>query len=189
MPPSLTRADYIVSSNVGRTLQVCRQAVTDARRAIAWLHRQGYERLGILGTSLGSCLALLTSAHEPLIRAQALNHVSIYFADVIWEGLSTSHVRAGFDGHITLDRLRELWMPISPRAYVDRVQDKKTLLVYAKYDTTFPVHLSLDLVRAFGDLGIDYDLAVLPCGHYTTGLAPFKYVDGYVLTKFLVRNL
>ena len=189
MPPSMTRADYIVSSNVGRTLQVCRQAVVDARRAIAWLHRQGYERLGILGTSLGSCLAMLTAAHEPLIRAQALNHISLYFADVIWEGLSTSHVRAGFDGHITLDRLRELWMPISPRAYVDRVQDKRTLLVYAKYDTTFPVHLSLDLVHAFDDLGIRYDLAVLPCGHYTTGLAPFKYLDGYVLTKFLVRNL
>src|SRR5262249_21134580 len=59
MPPELTRADYIVSSNVARTVQVCRQAVLDARRAIAWLASQGYERIGILGTSLGSCLALL----------------------------------------------------------------------------------------------------------------------------------
>jgi len=163
--------------------------VTDARRAISWLHQQGYERLGILGTSLGSCLAMLTTAHEPLIRAEALNHISLYFADVIWEGLSTAHVREGFEGHITLDGLRQLWMPISPRAYVDRVAGKKTLLVYAKYDTTFPVHLSLDLVRAYDDLGIGYELSVLPCGHYTTGLAPFKYLDGYVLTKFLVGNL
>ena len=37
MPPELRRADYIVSANVGRTAQVCRQAVLDARRAIAWL--------------------------------------------------------------------------------------------------------------------------------------------------------
>ncbi|RPJ58719.1 MAG: abhydrolase domain-containing 18, partial [Acidobacteria bacterium] len=85
MPPTLQRADYIVSANVGRTVQVCRQAVVDARRAIAWLAREGYERIGILGTSLGSCLAMLTSAHEPLIRAAALNHISRYFADVIWE--------------------------------------------------------------------------------------------------------
>ena len=42
MPPELTRADYIVSANVGRTAQVCRQAVLDARRAIAWLAAQGY---------------------------------------------------------------------------------------------------------------------------------------------------
>src|SRR3954452_12907888 len=31
MPPELHRADYIVSANVMRTLQVCRQAVLDAR--------------------------------------------------------------------------------------------------------------------------------------------------------------
>src|SRR6185436_578420 len=60
MPPELHRADFIVSANVARTVQVCRQAVLDARRAIAWLALQGYDRIGILGTSLGSCLALLT---------------------------------------------------------------------------------------------------------------------------------
>src|SRR5579862_9850781 len=38
MPPELHRADYIVSSNIGRTVQVCRQAVLDARRAVQWLH-------------------------------------------------------------------------------------------------------------------------------------------------------
>ena len=41
MPPELARADYIVSANVARTVQVCRQAVLDARRAIAWLHAGG----------------------------------------------------------------------------------------------------------------------------------------------------
>jgi dienelactone hydrolase len=189
MPPIMSRADFIVSSNVARTVQVCRQAVVDARRAVAWLAAEGYERIGILGTSLGSCLAMLTSAHEPLIRTEALNHVSRYFADVVWEGLSTQHVREGLDGRITLDRLRELWMPISPQAYVSRVRDKKTLLVYARYDTTFPVHLSLDLIREFERLAAPYELAVLPCGHYTTGLTPFKYLDGYVLTRFLVQNL
>ena len=97
MPPELTRADYIVSSNIARTVQVCRQAVLDARRAIQWLSDQGFERIGILGTSLGSCLSLLTSAHEPQIRAQALNHVSPWFADVVWRGLSTRHVREGLE--------------------------------------------------------------------------------------------
>ena len=106
MPPELTRADYIVSSNIVRTVQVCRQAVLDARRAVAWLASLGFERIGIVGTSLGSCLAMLTSAHEPLIRAQALNHVSPWFADVVWRGLSTQHVRHGLDGHIDLERLR-----------------------------------------------------------------------------------
>jgi hypothetical protein len=189
MPPELHRADYIVSANVARTVQVCRQAVLDARRAIAWLAQQGYERIGILGTSLGSCLSLLTTAHEPLIRAQALNHISPHFADVVWRGLSTRHVRQGLDGHIELDLLRALWKPISPRWYLDRLRDRRTLLVYARYDLTFPLDLSEDLVRAFRDEGIPHDVAVLRCGHYSTGKTPFKFVDGWILTRFLRRSL
>jgi hypothetical protein len=189
MPPELTRADYIVSSNVARTVQVCRQAVLDARRAVQWLAAEGYERIGILGTSLGSCLSLLTTAHEPLIRAQALNHISPYFADVVWRGISTRHVREGFDGHIELELLRALWQPISPRWYLERVRNRRTLLVYARYDLTFPRDLSEDLVREFSERGIPFEVAVLRCGHYTTGMAPFKFVDGWVLTRFLKKVL
>ena len=189
MPPELSRADYIVSANVGRTAQVCRQAVLDSRRALAWLASQGYERLGILGTSLGSCLAMLTAAHEPLVRAAALNHISTYFADVVWEGLSTAHVRQGLDGHIDLERLRRCWLPISPRPFVDRMRGRRVLLVYALYDLSFPLHLSRDLVAGFREHGMNPDVFVLPCGHYTTGVSPFKWLDGYALTRFLVKNL
>jgi dienelactone hydrolase len=188
-PPEIQRADYIVSSNIGRTAQVCRQAVLDARRAIAWLSQQGYESIGIIGTSLGSCLSMLTAAHEPLVRTAALNHISPYFADVIWEGLSTAHVRQGLDTGIDLDRLRQLWMPISPFPYLERVRGKRLLLVYARYDLTFPVRLSKMLVEEFRRRKIDHELAVLPCGHYSTGKTPFKYLDGLVLCRFLSRNL
>jgi hypothetical protein len=189
MPPELTRADYIVSSNITRTIQVCRQAVLDARRAVAWLSSQGFDRIGILGTSLGSCLSMLTTAHEPRIRAQALNHVSPWFADVVWRGLSTRHVREALDGHIDLDRLRRVWRPISPFSYLDHIRHVRTLLVYAKYDLTFPVDLSRALVNEFQRRALPYELAVLPCGHYTSGAAPFKFLDGYVLTRFLMKNL
>jgi dienelactone hydrolase len=189
MPPELTRADYIVSSNIARTIQVCRQAVMDARRAVGWLALQGYERIGILGTSLGSCLAMLTTAHEPRIRAQALNHVSPWFADVVWRGLSTQHVREGLNGHIDLDLLRNLWRPISPFSYLDRLGSARTLLVYARYDLSFPVDLSRLLVEEFRKRDAACEVTALPCGHYSTGAAPFKYMDGYVLTQFLRRNL
>src|SRR5262245_16452466 len=189
MPPELHRADYIVSANVARTVQVCRQAVLDARRAIAWLAMQGYDRIGILGTSLGSCLALLTTAHEPLVRAEALNHISPHFADVVWRGISTRHVREGMNGHIELDLLRALWKPISPRWYLNRVRDRQTLLVYARYDLTFPVDLSEDLVNAFREQHVRHEVAVLRCGHYSTGKTPFKFVDGWILARFLKRAL
>jgi hypothetical protein len=189
MPPELTRADYIVSANVGRTAQVCRQAVLDARRAIAWLDSQGYESIGILGTSLGSCLAMLTTAHEPLIKAAALNHISPYFADVVWDGLSTRHVRETLEGNVTLDELRRMWLPISPLPILERVRGREILLVYALYDLTFPVDLSRMLVTAFRHAGIEHELLVLPCGHYSTGVTPFKWLDGLTLCRFLNRAL
>jgi hypothetical protein len=189
MPAELHRADYIVSANVARTLQVCRQAVLDARRAIAWLHQQGYERIGILGTSLGSCLSLLTAAHDSRIHAAALNHISPHFADVVWRGISTRHVREGLDGHIELDLLRALWKPISPHWFLERLRGRKILLVYARYDLTFPPDLSRDLVQQFERLNIPHEVATLSCGHYSSGKTPFKFVDGWILTRFLRKAL
>ena len=189
MPPELKRADYIVSANIGRTLAVNRQAVLDARQSIAWLHQQGYESIGILGTSLGSCLAMLTAAHEPLVKAAALNHISPFFADVIWEGLSTEHVRESLDGQVDLESLRRIWMPISPFPYLDRVRDKRTLLVYALYDLTFPLNLSRMLVMEFRARNVPHETKVLRCGHYSTGVTPFKWIDGLALCRFVNRAL
>jgi dienelactone hydrolase len=188
-PTDLSRADYIVSANLGRTLHANRQAVLDARRIVDWLEDQGYERIGIMGTSLGSCLSMLTMAHEPRILAGAFNHVSPYFADVVWRGMSTEHVRAGLDGHVSLETLREIWMPISPWPFIERVAGRQVLLIYARYDQTFPVDLSRSFVAEFTRRGVAHDTAVLPCGHYTTGKPPFKYLDGYALTRFFVRRL
>jgi len=117
----LQRADHLVSTNVGRTIQSMRQAVLDTRAAVRWLKNQGYERIGILGTSVGSCIAFLAFAHEPDINAGTFNHVSGYVADVAWRGLSTRHLREGFANHLTLDELRDYWTPISPVPFITRL--------------------------------------------------------------------
>jgi hypothetical protein len=188
-PADLERADYIVSANVGRTLHANRQAVLDARRVVTWLWNQGYRRIGIMGTSLGSCLSMITMAHDERIRAGAFNHVSTYFADPIWRGLSTRHVREGLEQGVTLDRLRDLWMPISPWPYIDRIRGRNALLIYARYDLTFPPDLSKNFVDEFSRRGIAHSRAILPCGHYTTGKAPFKFIDAFHLVRFFLRNL
>jgi hypothetical protein len=32
-------------------------------------------------------------------------------------------------------------------------------------------------------------VAALPCGHYTMGESPFKFLDGYHICAFLKQNL
>jgi pimeloyl-ACP methyl ester carboxylesterase len=98
-------------------------------------------------------------------------------------------VREALDGHIDLDELRDLWRPISPWSHLDRVRNTRTLLVYARYDLTFPVDLSRLLIQEFERRELPHEVAVLPCGHYSTGVAPFNLMDAYVLTRFLRRNL
>jgi hypothetical protein len=191
--PEYPRADHLISPNVGLTLQANRQAVLDTRRTLRWLEQQGYDRLGILGTSIGSCLAYLTLAHEPALHAGAFLHVSTYFADVVAAGLTTSNVWQSLEPHVTLEELREFWSPISPRPYIaarhDALAGKKVLTITARDDPTFPFALSQEFVRAVRADGLPIESTVLPCGHYSLGVAPFSYIAGYRFGTFLRRAL
>lgn len=186
MPAEIRRADYAVSANIGRTLDACRQGVIDVRCCLDWLEQQGYNRLGIVGTSLGSCYAFLAAAHDPRICVAAFNHASTYFADVVWHGQSTRHIREGLEPQIDLERLRGLWSAISPMSYFDQFSrwPKKSLIIYAKYDLTFLPEFSRQVVNQFARHNLDHKVVVLPCGHYTTGETPYKYVDGWQIASF-----
>src|SRR5205814_6878768 len=124
--------DYAVSPNIGRTINATRQAVIDTRCCYDWLEEQGYQSFGIVGTSLGSCYAFLASAHDERIRVNAFNHASTYFADVVWTGQSTRHIRAAIEPVISQDSLRQSWLSISPVSYFEKfaAKQKKILLIY-----------------------------------------------------------
>ena len=191
-PPEIERADYLVSPNVGRTLQSMRQAVIDARAAVAWLKTQEYERIGILGTSIGSCTAFLAFTHDSAIDVGIFNHVSGYFADVVWEGISTQHVRAGLTGHASLDELREFWLPVSPMPFIPRLVKMKPRpirFIAARYDLTFPAALSRKVIAEVKGLGIDLDVVWLPCGHYTLAEMPWKAIDAWKIATFFRKHL
>lgn len=189
-PPELERSDYAVSANIGRTIAACRQAVIDIRSCMDWLETQGYSQFGVLGTSLGSCYAFIAAAHDPRLRVCAFNHASTWFGDVVWEGQSTRHVRAALEeAGLTQNQVRELFLGISPMAYMQRfaATPKRVLVVHATYDLTFPLHLSREVLSQFQQHNIDFVSKVLPCGHYTTGETPYKYIDGWYLGSFIYR--
>jgi dienelactone hydrolase len=186
-PAEIRRADYAVSANIGRTMDACRQAVLDIRCCLDWLQQQGYQRLGITGTSLGSCYAFLAAAHDPRIEVAAFNHASTYVADVVWHGQSTRHIRQGLESQLDIDRLRALWLAVSPMSYFKKFArwKRKSLIVYAKYDLTFLPEFSKQVVEQFQRYKLDHKVAVLPCGHYSIGETPYKYLDGWHLASFL----
>jgi hypothetical protein len=190
-PDGLVRADYMVSANLGRTLQACRQAVLDLRGAIDWLVGQGYDRIGITGTSIGSCIAFLAFVHDERLSVGAYNHVSSYFGDVVWEGISTAHVRRQLETVLTREEVRRSWLAISPNSYISHLMrnPRRGLFLSARYDLSFPPELSQMLFKECDRLGLSYDRTLVPWGHYTTGKTPFKYYVGYALVNYLRKYL
>lgn len=192
MPPELERADHLVAPNVGRTLQSVRQAVLDTKAAVRWLKQQGYKKVGLVGTSIGSCVSFLAFTHDETIDAAVFNHVSGFMADVVWHGLSTYHVREGLQTDVTLEELRNIWLPLSPMAYMDKLAKMKPRpqrYIYTLYDLSFPVNLSKDTMKALREHKIQFDKVAIPCGHYTLGEKPWVYIDGFKIISFLRKHL
>lgn len=190
-PAHLRRAEYTVDGNLGRTIHAARQAVCDARACLDWLETQGCERLGLLGTSLGSCYAFLAAAHDRRPRARVFNHVSAYFGDVVWTGLTTQHVRASVAEHLNQDQLRAAWSVISPASYYPKLvaAGGRSLLLCARHDLSFRPEFSRQVLADFRRLGAAHEARWLPCGHYTLGKFPFSWLDGWRMLRFLEAHL
>lgn len=189
--PGHPRGDHLVGPNIGLTIQANRQAVLDVRRTLRWLAERGYDRLGILGTSVGSSIGFVTLCHEPLLRAAAFLHVSTYFGAVVSTGMTTINVWESLQSKISHDELRHFWSPISPFPYIPRLYGtgKKILAIMGSYDPTFLPEFSRELFAAGRNDGLQLESAALPCGHYSLAAAPFKYVAGYRFGTFLFQAL
>lgn len=188
-PEGLTRADYAVSANIGRTIHAVRQGIADIRSCFDWLEQQGYTKLGIVGTSLGSCYAFIAAAHDPRVSVNVFNHASTTFGDVVWTGQSTRHIRKALEGGLNHDQVRDLWMCISPMVYFQKFHrwPKKSLMIYGRYDLTFLPEFSMQAAAEFLKRGIDTTIKALPCGHYTLGETPYKYMDAWHISRFLAK--
>ena len=189
--PGHERADQLVGTNIGLTIQANRQAVLDVRRSLRWLEQQGYSRLGILGISIGSSIGFITMCHDRAVRAGAFLHVSTYFGDVVRTGMTTMHVWEGLHSKVTPEELREYWSPISPMPFIERVRGtgQRALMITGKYDPTFVPELSEQILAELKRLQIPHDTLRLPCGHYSLGEPPFSWAVGGRLGAFLFSNL
>ncbi|MGH9714811.1 MAG: dienelactone hydrolase family protein [Candidatus Acidiferrales bacterium] len=189
--PGHPRGDRLVGPNIGLTIQANRQAVLDVRRTLHWLGQRGYDRLGILGTSIGSSIAFITLCHEPLLRAGAFLHASTYFGDVVANGLTTMNVWESLQTKVSHDELRRYWAPVSPFPYLTKLHrsSQKILAITARHDPTFWPEFTNELLATVRREGIPLESMSLPCGHYSLGVAPFKWLAGYRFGTFLSESL
>ena len=128
--------------------------------------------------------------HDRRLRAGAFLHVSTYFGDVVRTGLTTMHVWESLQSKVTPDEIQRYWMPISPYPYISRLSGtgQKVLMVSGRYDPTFWPEFTEQTLAYLRNDGIAYEALQLPCGHYSLGEAPFKWLVGGRFGAFLFQN-
>lgn len=185
--PGSVYADYMLSANLGRTIQSVRQAVWDGRKLIRWLKSQGYREISVLGMSLGSWVAGLIAAHDLAVSKASLFLTAGSLADMVWTGRATRSIRDSLEPMIGLTDLRRVWGPHNMENYAHRLArpDLDLHLVLAKRDKVVLPELSDRFMQRLKDAGAKPNILRLNCGHYSLARPPYILLAGLSLKRFL----
>jgi hypothetical protein len=185
--PGSTYADFMLSPSLGRTIQSLRQAVWDGRKLIRWLKSEGYQKISVLGMSLGSWVAGLVAAHDMAVSKASLFLTAGSLADMVWTGRATRSIRASLDQDIELTDLRKAWAPVNLENYTRGLARTglKIHVVLAKRDRVVLPEISGWLMSELKSAGARPNVLELNCGHYSLGKPPYILLAGLSLKRFL----
>ncbi len=188
--PGSTYADYMLSADLGRTIQSVRQAVLDGRKTIRFLKSEGYNQISVLGMSLGSWVAGLVAAHDTNVSKASLYLTAGSLADMVWTGRATHAIRDCFEAQIELTDLRRAWSPLNMENVAHRLArpDLDLQLVFAKRDNVVICQLSERFARTLIDAGATPSILRLNCGHYSLAMPPYILLAVFGLKGFLSTN-
>lgn len=187
--PGSLHADYMLSPNLGRTIQSMRQAVWDGQKLIRWLRSEGYREISILGMSLGSWVAGLIAAHDNAVSKASLFLTAGSLADMVWTGRATRSIHDSLEPAIELTDLNRAWSLLNLENYVHNLARPGLDLhvVLAKRDKVVLPALSERFMDGLTDAGAKPSILELSCGHYSLAMPPYILLAGLSLDRFLSR--
>lgn len=185
--PGATHADFMLSANLGRSLQSLRQAVWDGRALVHQLQGQGYRKISVLGMSLGAWVAGLVAAHDPSVTKASLFLPGGSLADMVWSGRATRLIRKSLETKITVSELNRAWGLVNLENYAVRLarKDLDLQIVMAKRDEVVLPDISHRFLSGLKQAGATPNSRTLGCGHYSLGLPPYSLLAGFGLFRFL----
>ncbi|MFW7354678.1 MAG: RcgR family putative quorum lactone hydrolase [Brucella sp.] len=188
--PGAEYADYMLSANLGRTIQSLRQAVWDGQKLIRWLKSEGYREISVLGMSLGSWVAGLVAAHDTNVKKASLFLTAGSLAGMVWTGRATRAIRESFEPTIDLSHLHKAWAPLDLGNYAYSLARPALdiQIVLAKRDKVVLPELSIALLESLNNAGVNPNVLQLNCGHYSLAIPPYILVAGMNLKRFLSQS-
>jgi dienelactone hydrolase len=144
----------MLTPNVEQSVENVRQTVLDCRRAVAWLAARPEvdpDRLGVMGTSLGSFMGGLVAASEPRVRTACLLLGGGGLVDAFYNHPQARWIaRALLVVGVTREKLARQIAPVDPLTYADRLKEKKLLMIGASRDDIVPPEAMRRLWEATG---------------------------------------
>lgn len=147
----------LVSTNVEQTMAGIRQTVLDCRAATAWLAARpevNPDKLGLVGTSLGSIVGANVAAAEPRLKNVCLLLPAGGLVDALYD-----HPQAQpYTGLLALvggkDGLKRIVAPVDPITFAPQLRQRNLLMVAATRDDVLPPSAARALWEASGKQSI-----------------------------------
>jgi pimeloyl-ACP methyl ester carboxylesterase len=175
---ALFSGEYYFTADLVRSFEGLLQATHDARSALGWLRRQGYESVGATGISLGGSLAMLLACLEPTpdyvipIVAHLRLGEAVERATILWRvkrdlerwGVHESERRRIFErlgldsASPVLSPSKQLWIEAREDGHIDPALVKEQWEAWGRPNLhwipgghmTFPLHLA-EITRVMKD--------------------------------------
>ncbi|MFN4261006.1 MAG: alpha/beta hydrolase family protein [Gemmataceae bacterium] len=156
----------LLSYDYQHTMAAIRQTVLDLRRATAWMESRpeiDAQRLGVVGTSLGSFIGTLSAEMEPKLHRVAVLLGGGGLVDVFYDDPRGAAVRRLWEAMGgTKESLKELIAPVDPITYAENLKERQVLILAARRDEIVPPQATEALWRATGQQQIIW----FDCTHY-----------------------
>jgi dienelactone hydrolase len=142
-----------LSMNIAHSVESVRQTVLDVRCAIAWLASRkevDADRLGIVGTSLGSFVSAITAANEPRIKNVCLLLTGGGLVDAFYDHPLAKPYTPLLDLVGGRAALKLVIAPVDPLTYAKQLKQKNLLMICASRDDVVPPVAAKRLWEATG---------------------------------------
>lgn len=157
----------LLMPDIDHTLGAIRQTVLDNRRAAAWLASRpevDQNRLGIVGTSLGSFMGSLSAEMEPRFKKVAIILGGGGVVDAFYDHPQGDAVRKQWESMGgTKEKLKQIAAIADPITRAENLKDREVIMFAARNDEIVPPAMCNRMWEALGKPRIIWYEA----GHYT----------------------
>jgi esterase/lipase len=152
----------IFSKDAQVSIKYLIEVLTDAKKTIQELKKEGVKEITLVGSSLGSDISLAL-AKSTKVDKIVINMLDRNFVKPIFESPAFPHLRKYYEKHgITYKMMNKIYRFISPEYNINTKKEKdvKMLILISKHDVFCTYDELKPLLKKFDAKGVKYELHI-----------------------------